>query len=476
MSTEIKVSNIGPIEKLVVPLPEDGGVVVLRGGQGTGKSTAIRAIESAAGSKPKDLSVRDGARRGEVDFRGAKLTVTKSRTSRTGELEVDTIEGRYDIGAIVDPGIKDPERADAARIKQVVSLTGAQPDVAGYIALVGQDVWDELDVDSETDDPVELHSRVVRALQAAARRLEKESDRASMDMPDDLVAQADRSCLSIDDARAARQKAHEVLIRARTRKEESDRANEKAETARRNMEELKRLTEGDDLGHLQVKIDQAKDRFDKATEQMESAQRRRNEWEKLLTDLTTKHSALHRRLSDIQQCEKIIDDAIPLAVPAEEINEAEKACRDADELVELAKETEANRVLLDKIKQANIRSAELAEQAEHLRSRAGIAEDVLAQSIKAGDIRVVGNRLVMSTDRSSNELFADLSHGERAIAAIALAEQYIPAGGVATISQEMWGGISDANKRAIAEEARTRGVTILTAEVNDSPLDVEVLT
>lgn len=40
----ITLSNVGPIAKLDIPLPDNGGIVVLRGGQGEGKSTALRAV------------------------------------------------------------------------------------------------------------------------------------------------------------------------------------------------------------------------------------------------------------------------------------------------------------------------------------------------------------------------------------------------------------------------------------------------
>ena len=40
----VKIKNIGPISTLSMPVPEGGGVVVLKGRNGSGKGTALDGI------------------------------------------------------------------------------------------------------------------------------------------------------------------------------------------------------------------------------------------------------------------------------------------------------------------------------------------------------------------------------------------------------------------------------------------------
>ncbi|MCB1771940.1 MAG: AAA family ATPase, partial [Candidatus Competibacteraceae bacterium] len=47
----IMIKNIGAIESVSIPVPKGGGVVVLRGRNGSGKSTALDAIQSAVSGK-----------------------------------------------------------------------------------------------------------------------------------------------------------------------------------------------------------------------------------------------------------------------------------------------------------------------------------------------------------------------------------------------------------------------------------------
>jgi ABC-type branched-subunit amino acid transport system ATPase component len=119
----INIKNIGPIESVSIPVPAEGGVVVLHGRNGSGKSTALDAIQSAVTGKGKP-PLKDKAAKGEVHAGGVTLTVAKS-VRRAGELTVTALDGRLSIADLVEPGINDPLRADASRIKALVNLSGA---------------------------------------------------------------------------------------------------------------------------------------------------------------------------------------------------------------------------------------------------------------------------------------------------------------------------------------------------------------
>lgn len=140
-SQVLEVINVGPVKSAKIPLPAGGGVVVLRGPNGSGKSTILEGAKRVLGGESGPLTPTDGAKRGIVSLGDAKLSVTPRRTATSGELEVSSIEGRFDVSDLIDPGIKDPERADVARLKALVALSGVQSSEAPYVELVGAELW-----------------------------------------------------------------------------------------------------------------------------------------------------------------------------------------------------------------------------------------------------------------------------------------------------------------------------------------------
>ncbi|RMF87703.1 MAG: hypothetical protein D6741_20230 [Planctomycetota bacterium] len=79
MIRQIQIENVGPIERLAIPLP-DAGVVVLRGRNGSGKSHALAAVDSLVGGRGK-VPCRDGAKKGIVEGVGAKITIGRARSA-----------------------------------------------------------------------------------------------------------------------------------------------------------------------------------------------------------------------------------------------------------------------------------------------------------------------------------------------------------------------------------------------------------
>ena len=82
---KITIQNVGPIERVEIPIPESG-VIVLKGHNGSGKSTAIEAVESLLGAPTSGLSLKDGELKGTAEGFGVKIIFNKIKTHRTGEL------------------------------------------------------------------------------------------------------------------------------------------------------------------------------------------------------------------------------------------------------------------------------------------------------------------------------------------------------------------------------------------------------
>lgn len=182
MSTPIIIDDIAAIEHLEIPVPAGGGIVILEGLNGTGKSEALKAVQSLV-TKRGDISPRDGAVRGEVSAFGATLRVAR-RLSRSGALEIETLEGKFDIATLVDPKIKDPEAADALRTKALIQLAdSSRPDVSLFYDIVGgQEMFEELisvDVGNSTD-LVDMSGRVKRDLEKKARLQTEAQTRAEL--------------------------------------------------------------------------------------------------------------------------------------------------------------------------------------------------------------------------------------------------------------------------------------------------------
>ena len=86
-----------------------------------------------------------------------------------------------------------------------------------------------------------------------------------------------------------------------------------------------------------------------------------------------------------------------------------------------------------------------------------------------------GGRLRIATDRGADELFAELSHGERWKTAIDVCVSSVGNKALIVIPQEAWEGIDPANRTDLAEHARANRVTILTAESGCGPIEAERL-
>ena len=123
---------------------------------------------------------------------------------------------------------------------------------------------------------------------------------------------------------------------------------------------------------------------------------------------------------------------------------------------------------------------ELTKAAEVLRKAAAGVEGVLSKQIPVGPLRVVNERLVLTTDRKKNEPYADLSEGERVRTAVPYMVDFIGSqveegkSGVFTLPQRMWQDLQPADRDWLAKYCAERRVWIVTAEVAVGELRAEV--
>ena len=463
----IEIKNIGPIASVSIPVPEAGGVVVLTGRNGSGKSHALEAVSAATTGKGKP-PLKDMAKIGTVSVPGVTMTVARS-VRRQGELQVETLEGRLSIADLVDPGVVDPERADAKRIKALVGLSKAdisEGDLHGFP--------ENLTKDLSLDDPVAAMAELRKRMNIGANEYEKLSakdEAAATAIIESLTGDLDSS---IDPAAA--QDLVTAALRAldalQKQSELAEAAKVRIEAARERMGHLAELPSLD----LERALQEAT-RIEQETAQKKAlAVELKAKYEAAVADY--KESVFHRdaamdRFGDAQAQAKL------RAELERQIQEAHVEPPSADALssaaaeLEAAKESQAKaaqqQVMMQQRERADaltLSAQEYADEAKDLREKAKQTDEVLSEivaEIPACPLRVIDGRLVTNTKRGAT-FYADLSAGERWRIALDIAIQAVGTGGLLVIPQEAWEGLDPVNRAAIDAQAKAAKVVVLTAE------------
>ncbi len=461
---DITIKNVGPIDELTIAARPDGGVLVLRGPNGCGKSTALDAVHTLMTGKGK-LPVRDTCKSGLITGYGVRITVARS-TRHVGELEAIQLEDRLRIAQFVDPGVKSDDAADSRRIKALVGLTGAEPDPT----LFPEDSRHGL---YEIDDLVEQAAAAKRNLEGLARAEEKRADelqaraRALREgVPDDELPVPDVEAIRATVAAAMREE-----VRVRERYDQAARRDVEAARAKLHRDGLVAEYDGPTV----------KDARRAEQEAVEVYSRIRGEVQAIETRLVVAKAALADANNEALLAEGILETArqhqealkalqttIDAAASAEPIDEeavtAAEAAREAAEKqltgALLAQEAEAKAIKAREVGQEAVLAA---AKAATYREAAKSTDDVLADAIDCPVLRVEAGRLVTQTARGRT-FFAELSQGERWRIALDIAADRVGEGGIFTVPQDAWEGLDAQNRSEVHLHARRRRVTILTAE------------
>ena len=494
----VVVKDIGPIGRVSIPIPEHGGVVVLRGRNGAGKTTCINAASALLGGKEL-LSKRDGTSVGSIEGFGARLSVNKS-TRRSGELEVSSIAGDFDISDLIDPRIKDPAAADKKRIEALLSLTGIKADSRSFAALA--DSPEEFDAIAKpeslnTEDIVYMASHIKRDFEAAARNAESQattSEGHANGLKEatagiDLTAESDAAILQAN-LEAAIAKNAALQADATSAKDKIDAAKQAQANldamAKRERKSIVSLVTDEELAaswlaiakqehndaqaaledleakvrQAQAALDQSANRVSAKTSCLEAAKEAREagEREEALLDGWKQTIAASTETKGPSQ--KDIELAATTVTSCREAIEIGAAVRKAKEQIASQKQHAAN-------------AKTLKAKAERLRQAAKATEDVLSDAIQSGLWRISEGRLVVQTARGL-EFVHDLSPGIRGRMAIDIVADHVPADMPITVSQEVWEGLDPYNQNAIDTKAKAKGVVVLSAEADWGELRAEV--
>lgn len=499
-----EIRDVGPIVNQSIPVPEGGGVMVLKGRNGSGKTTALNAVESLVAGKNL-VAPRDGCVRGEVDGCGATLRLGR-KASRSGELEVISLEGKLSPADLVDPGLKSDEAADAVRIKSLLQLVGAKPDLAPYYALVGgQTEFDEAIPDdlSMIGDAVALSAKIKRGFEAAARRCESVAENEAGKSAAYKKA-GDGLDLSIETDVEVLQSRLEGAVAEQSRLITEAAAAEKA--AKQAAEARETLASSDvvafadfakEIAELETELantDALVETFEKELSEAQQREKdaRRNceeskkNWQSIDARLTKAREQSMKQQAAIQSadntrktCEDLIAAAESMTAPTiEDVESAAAVVRLTRQALEHAAIVRKAQEQIAKGVEHEKRAKDFVKHATKLRDAATATDTVLSDIVSrcGTPLCVRGDRLWLETKRGMTR-FCELSHGERWRVAIDVALQAFPQDSehmpILTVPQESWESLDPTNRKVIAEHAITRGVLVLTAECSDGPLSVE---
>lgn len=481
MTTKVTIKDVGPIHQLSIPVPPEGGIVVLTGRNGAGKSEALAATEKlirGTGSLTKrDRCLTSGV----VQGFGATIKVG-AKTTRSGELEVTSLEDRLHVSDLVDPQIKDPDAADAKRIKALVSLSGVAIDPQSFYLGFEKVVAPAI---RNVADPIESAALAKRALEAEARVVEASA------LNNGAMAQAAQRAIEGVDLTAESdtrklQESHTEAVKEHTRlvsqKAEAGQAELRREAAERNLSKLVAGYTGltveaaiDRVTAAALHMREANTAVKEAEEVLRTAKARRIEMEAAHNHAAQLVTAAKGHAATIAQFRATIEQTTAVAAPSDmELIAASQAVDAASKTIEQGVIVRTARAEHDNLTAYRVTAKEQEKKAMLLRDAAAKIDFVLSKAVPCDELRVENGRLVTDTEERGPTFYGDLSVGQRWKIALRIAIAAVGEHGVLVIPQEAWEGLDPDNRRLIADEVAGRKVTIITAEPSTGELRAEV--
>ncbi len=480
----IKLTDVGPIAHLEIEVPEGGGVVEITGANGVGKSIVLEAVDALAGAKP-EFSRRDGCDKSLVTGFGATLTLTRA-ASRRGRLDCIAIEGSDEVATLIDPGIKDPEKADARRIKALLILIAAEVGQDAFDALPGSEFidWDSVD----RADSVAMAASVKRQFQKVAREEEELaankagefdfSRKAADGLDMDAESDAEKLQAALEDAIG-----HDAAMK--TKVGAATDARDRLTISRTRLTEITESYEGPSVAAAS-EVFAAKCNIANAVKrEMNALREELAASERKYADASREESAAIIDCNAAKEHERIVAELT-------QVIEADRPEMPSDEDVNCASDAvSTSRVAVERgalVRNANLKLADgqaareageaHAATATQLRESADACDDVLSNAVSSDVLRVKDGRLVTKTERGDDTFLCELSQGERCRIAldivVARARGTSLEGRVLlTVPQEFWEGLDDDNQAGVARLATERNVLIFAPRATSGPIRAE---
>ena len=493
MPETIKVRNLGPVSELSFTLPEGGGLIELLGHNGVGKSTVLAAAQRALGGVAT-VEKTDGALRGALEICGVKLTVTGTGARRSGELRAATIEGRFNISDIVDPGIKNPEAADLARAKAILEITGKKPDLEQFKeACGGASLIEAVATDGTryAKSLVEMATHLKADLEARRRIYQSRATALAGEVKAlresaagvDLEVDTDQTVLEAAQRNAIR---HEATLeeQARAASDAALRATEaaaamakaKAEYAGPTVEEAAEIV----LNHTDNREAAELVIFDFERKLQEAKLRLTTAQHVLATAVAARGLAISHEQT-VAQAEAALASASAVQRPTDgELATAAQAVRLANQAIFEGVAARSAKTALAEAEEKESTATTYVARAEELTTFAKATfEEVLTAAVDVPGITFSEGRMFWSPPGSGKapELFDRLGRGERCKISSDIGIQRIRELGLDGIallllSQELNEGLDPTNRAMLVDHLKAIRAHMITARATDGPLRV----
>jgi hypothetical protein len=488
----IELTDLGPVERLTLPLPEPGGVVILRGRNDVGKSKALEATARLLGGADH-VEARDRCAFGQIEGLGVRLRVAKT-PRKTGELEAVSIDGQLSIADLVDPRIADPDRADVQRIRALVALSGAKADLDQFAALLPGGKDEALAIFAEettkATDLLEMAARVKRDLEreartqaAAASNAEAEAA-ALRNKPEelDLTAEADADTLRDRLMNAVGRRA-QITHQATVAAEAATRAQE----ASQRLDQEAATYQGPTAEEAETFLETSHDEEGIASQLLLEAEAAVHNAGRRFANAQTDRKAAEAGLAAAKDHERVVATCratiaslsnVPAPKPgdataADAAVQAAQAAADRGALIREQRRKEREAAALDE------RAAKAREAASSYRDSAKATDDLLSQAVDSPRFSIKAGRLMTQHDGRGEVPYHDRSTGTRwklAIAEAAEKARKLHPGErvLIPVPQEAWESLDPQNRRDVADHCKALGVVLFTAEATDGKLRAEV--
>jgi len=494
MVRTITAENIGPVPKVVIELPENGGVVELLGRNGQGKSHLLMATERLLGVGKSQLTNRDNTPRGTLEGLGIKLSVTKGGTRRSGDLEVVSLEHRLDLATFIDPQIDSADAADRRRIAALMALSGVEADVTRFHRLAGGAERFAALIDAKVEkmtDVVEIAKIVKADLEKNARQLESQAEReegeakGAAGATEGLDMDAETDPVKLDSTRDAAVARHSALVTSqRNARETKDAAalakrqlDKAAESQSTTVSEatvlLTTARESADQAALAEK--KISDELEAVRRKLEAAIRSRDEANSEVKRAEERLAEAKKQEANLQVYRDKVAASVRIEEPSnEEIETAAKAVETAKAACEMGTLVRAARRAKSAADKHLEKAHDLRKQAIASRDAAKGTDDVLSELVNSPGLTVDGGRLVVQHPRRGPTLFAELSMGERTRIAMELGAARVGDGGILVLPQEFWESLDPQNRIEVDSIARELGVAVITARAAEGAIRSQV--
>lgn len=501
-----EIENIGPVRSVKIPVPLGGGLLVMKGRNGAGKSTVLNTFERALGKDVK-LSKNEravGSGHFESPF-GVTLKVGQStrRLESDDGLSVEVLDDEFQIGDLVDPREKDQAAADRRRLKALLRVAGAEADIAEFLQLfISEEEFERIvrDETRKVTDIVQMASMVKSDIEAEARAVEAE------------IAKAETEILRIEGSLAGFNPETDAVEIEQVRKDHEAAVEALGALKRDRAAYLNAVEQIEVLEEREAAAEQS-GAIDPATlnavlaghlTTLESLNNRRADLVAKITDLqnelkvtsseiAAKESEIEGQKSKIEAARVSADmlasirDQLTKARAVAPVSEEDlTAAKERSE--ELSREIGRAQLLADKVKEFERLKERraglelLRKKAVELRDSAKATDGVLTDKVKTlGTPIKVGyddkqnpRLIVPHAGRDRDIYFSELSKGEKLYLVTSIAIKAVGDGGMFTIPQELFEGLDDENRAKIAEQLKGTGVVAVTAQCSAGELRGEI--